>query len=796
MSLTLPLRRLLAAPGFALGVLLTVALVVAVNASAFAGWWALKYKPLAFAQAERWTELRIDLRDIDFQVGLSPSLFEAVRGATQTFDAAVGAPEIGQPALDEQARPWRVQRITADFSALLGVSPARGSAFSADTPLDHGLLLSDRAWRERFDADEQIVGRRIRIGNAEYQVQGVMPAGFAWPDADVQAWTPWLASASEREQDAQGAFGQFHVAARLAPGVSLVQAEQTLSQLLRNSSNRFLASETERVRAQVRPWRDRFSAGFLPVLLLLQAATGVLLLVAAANLTGLTLDRLWSSRHSYAIRTALGAGSLDLFGLILTDLLLPTALGAALGLALTPLGIEALARRGLLPAALPMAVGGDLATLAIGVIAALAVIVLAASAALLAMRRFAAAGSLNERAPLHGLGRVQALALVTQVALTTALAGACGLLLRSAINLAGEERGFDPRGVVLTQLELPPEVPGQATAGSTMTRLQSALAAIPGVERVAIANMPPFGGAEFLMSLTLPGTTDPVEARAGMVGAGYFEAMRMPIIAGRDFSADERVNGDAVIVDANFQRRWLGSASALESRLRVIDPNGEQAPREVRIVGVVPAVKQKALDETAGQALVYSPLASAGNGDFLITRTALDANALTGQIRRVLATQAPDAKLMVNVPLADAIARTLQSRRALLESVVLFGVATLLLAALGLYAVLNAAVGRRRAEFGVRMALGGAPAVVLRLVLRQGALLIGSGVALGVLSGLMLSALLAERLHRLTPSDSWTWTLTALTVGVVGLLACAIPAIRATRVPPRIALELLAPEAR
>ncbi|MBK9656435.1 MAG: ABC transporter permease [Rhodanobacteraceae bacterium] len=788
MPLTMPLRRLLDAPGFALGVLLTVALVVTVNASAFAGWWALLYKPLAFAQAERWAELRIDLRDIDFQVGLSPSLFEAVRGATRTFDAAVGAPEIGQPALDEQARPWRVQRITPDFTSLLGVLPARGSDFAADTPLDHGLLLSDRVWRERFGADANIVGRLLRIGNTQYQIQGVMPPGFAWPDADVQAWTPWLASSSEREQDAQGGFGQFHVAARLAPGVNLVQAQQTLSELLKGSSNRFLASETERVRAQVRPWRDRFTAGHLSALLLLQAAAGLLLLVAAANLTGLTLDRLWSNRHGYTIRAALGARAGDLWRLILADLLLPTALGTGLGLALTPLAIDVLATRGLLPAALPMAVGGDLPTLAMGIAAALLVISIAGLAAQLALRRIAAAGSLNERAPMHGLGRVQALALVTQVALTTALAGASGLLLRSALNLAGEERGFDPNGVVLTQLELPPDTPGQATLGSTMKRLQSSIAAIPGVERVAIANMPPFGGAEFLMTRDVAGSAEPVQARAPMVGAGYFQALRMPIIAGRDFSASEMANGGAVIVDQNFQRRWLG-AGAPDGSLRIIDPDGEEPPQEVRIVGVVPAVKQKALDEALGQPLVYRPLASAGNSDFLITRTSLDASALSVQIRRVLASQAAEAKLMVNVPLADAVARTLSSRRALLESVTLFGVATLLLAALGLYAVLNAAVSRRRAEFGVRMALGGAPSRVLQLVLRQGASLIAIGVALGLLSGLALSTLLAGRLHRLEATDAATWMLTALTVAVVGLLACGLPAHRATRVPPRIALE-------
>lgn len=785
MPLTLPLRRLLAAPGFALGVLSTVALVVTVNASAFAGWWALLYKPLAFAEAERWTELRIDLRDIDFQVGLSPSLYSALRDAAQTFDAAVGAPEIGQPLLDEQARPWRLQRITADFTSALGVAPARGVAFNVDAPRANSLLLSDRTWRERFGADPDIVGRRVRMGGEDFLVHGVMPPGFSWPDGDVQAWTPWIASAAEIEQDAQGGFGQFHVAARMAPGVGLEQARQTLTQVLVASSNPFFKSNPDRVRAQARPWRDRYSAGHLPILLLLQAAAALLLLVASANLAGLTLDRLWAHRQGYAVRSALGARPRDLLLLILADLLLPALLGTAVGLALAPLAIEMLAARGLLPASLPMAVGGDVPTLAIGIAAAALVVLVAISAALAALSRLAGKGTLNERAPVYAMGRSKMLVLVIQIALTTALAGGAGLLLRSAMNLAGEQRGFDPEGVVLTQLELPADESG----ADTMARLQAALAAIPGVEGVVAASMPPFGGAEFVTTVEVAGSPQPVPTRAPAVGAGYFELLRMRFIAGRDFSADEMVNGDAVIVDEDFQRRWLGSATIPGSSLRIVEEGSP--PRDVRIVGVVAAVKQKALDEEAGDPLVYSPLAAAAGGDFLITRTALDARALVDQVRRVLAAEAPDARLVLNVGLSDAVARTLQSRRALVESVTLFGVATLLLAALGLYALLNAAVGRRRAEFGVRMALGGTPQTVLRLVLREGSVLIAIGVGIGVLSGLVLSSLLAGRLHRVAPTDPSTWLLTAMTVAAVGLLACWLPAQRATRVSPRIALTQL-----
>jgi len=777
MPLTMAVRRMRDAPGFALAVLLSVALVVTVNASAFAGWWALLYKPLPFAQAQRWTELRIDLRDINFQVGLSPSLFAGVLGATQTFDAALGAAEVGPPLLDEQARPWRVQRITPDFASTLGVLPARGVALGNSAEFD--LLLSDSTWVQRFNADENILGREVRIGNARYRIVGVMPSGFAWPDADVQAWTPWAATPIEREQDAAGGFGQFQVAARLAPGVTLLQAQRTLSQILAASSNAFLSGNPERVRGEVRAWRERFSAGHVSMLLWLQTAAALLLLVAAANVTALALDRLWSHRRAYAIRRALGASRADLSRLIVSDLALPSALGAAVGLVLTPISIDALASRGLLPGALPMAVGRDLPTLAVGAAAAMLIFGIAVFVAQLALKRFARAGSLAERAPVHGVGRAQAIALVMQIALTTALAGAAGLLLRSAANLADEPRGFDPNGVLLTQIELP----AQASGANGMARLQDAVSAIAGVEGVAIASMPPFGGAEFLMSVRVPGSAEELRARAPAVGAGYFQALRMPIIAGRDFSAAEQVNGNAVIVDQNFQRRWLANGA---SSLQII---GEGRPREVPIVGVVAAVKQKALDEPSGQPLIYSPLAAASSYDFLITRTALDAHALAEHVRRELATLAPDAKLMVNVVLADAVARTLQTRRALLESVTLFGVATLLLALLGLYAVLNAAVSRRSAEFGVRMALGGAPSAIRRLVLRQASVLIGIGLTLGVLVGLSLATLLAAHLHRMAATDLATWSLTALLIAALGLLACWLPAQRATRVTPRVALE-------
>ncbi len=776
-----------AAPGYALAVLATVAMVVLVNAAAFAGLWAVLFKPLGYAEAERLVELRLDLRDINFQVGLSPSLFAAVQAQPDTFAAAIGSPEIGQPRLDASAQPWLVQRISADFTEVLGVQPALGSRLAADAAAidERSLLLSDRAWRERFNADPAIVGRSLRLGGIEHRIVGVMPPGFAWPDTEVLAWKPWVASAEELAEDAQGGFGQFHVVARLAPGVSLTQGAQVLTQILSDSRNPFLRTAGDRVRVEARPWRERLSAAQLPALLMLQGAALLMLLVAAANLTSLILDRLWSARREYAIRSALGANAGDLWALIRSDTLWPASLGLGLGLFLLPAALKLLQARGLLPSSLPVAIGSDWATYGIGFLSATLVLAAGLLAARWMLRRGAASGGLGDRANTRGMDRIQRRTLVVQIALTTALVGASGLLLRSAHHLLGVERGFDATGVLLTQIEWPPSNDPGAAGG--LRQLIDELRSQPGVSEVALADMPPFGGAEFLLSVAVSGSDQAVDARAPSVGPGYFRVMGMPLLAGRDFDDADLAADDAVIVDEAFRRRWLQPGNPIDQRIRLME---DDVPgRTLRVIGVVPSVKQQALDEREGRPSIYRPIAADPLIAFVVTRTALDARALAEQVRRTLARLAPDAKLMVNQPLAEAVDRTLQGRRALLEATMLYALATLGLAALGLYAVLNAGVRRRRAEFGVRMALGSAPARVLKLVLAQGAALLLPGVALGILLGLLLSSLFADRLFQLKATDPWTWSAAAVAIILAGILACALPALRAARVAPRVALE-------
>jgi putative ABC transport system permease protein len=782
------LRRAFDAPAFALSVLLTVMLVVLINASAFAGLWALLYQPLPYRDAGELVELRLDLRDIDFQVGLSPSLYAAVKDSKHSFAGTIGSVEVGLPQYDEQQRPWLLQRISADFTQVLGVMPALGSGF--DSPLaaadPNSILLSDRAWRERLGADSHAIGQSLRIGKVEHRIVGIMPPGFAWPDSSVLGWSPWIATANELEQDANGAFGQFHVTARLAPGVGLIQAQQTLRTLLAEANNPMLREPGDRLVPQVRPWRQRFSAEHLPLVLLLQAAAVLLLLVAAANLSSLTLDRLWAGRRGYAIRSALGATPGRLLALISADLLLPAIGGAAFGMALMPVGNALMQSRGLLPDNLPLQPGADATASLYGWASAALLLGVAIITARVALWRDARAGTLSERAPARGLGRAQALALVVQIALTTTMAGSAGLLIRSAINLANEERGFEPNGVLLTQIDLGSD----AAPAATVSEIEASLRRLPGVSSVATADMPPFGGAEFVMAVAVAGLEAPIQTRVASISADYFKTLGMPLLSGNDFTAADFTDAQAIIVDERFRQRWLAAGNALTAHIGEVDDQGIHRP--LRIIGVVPSVKQKALDEDSELATLYRPLVPGSSVLFLVTRTERNPGELAEQARRLIASLAPDATITVNRPLTAAVDLSLHGRRALLQAVTLFALVTVLLAALGLFAAINASVRRRSAEFGVRMALGGPRRRILMLVLGESGGLLGAGLLLGLTTGLAFSAVLATRLHHLVPSDPLTWICTALTIVAVGLVATAVPATRAIRVSPRQALEATA----
>ncbi len=788
------------APGFALAVILLTAVVVAVNATVFAAVWAIQYKALPYHEGDRLVELRVDLRNFGFRVGLSPSLQAQLTGATDIYDGVLGRAAGPFLRSDSAGREWQVQRITTGFSEVLGVAPMMGRALQGEDAAGDGrvLLLSEATWRSRFNADPDIVGRDVDLGGQRYTVVGVMPAGFVFPDRHADAWMPWIPSAGEKAEDASGNVGNFEVLARLAPGVTLEQASAHLEGVLAGADNLKALREHVGVQPAIRYWRERFADEHSTALALLQLASLILLVVVAANLSNLVLDRMMARQRDLAICRALGAGHRDIVRSVLADLLPPVVVGVFAALLLVPVFVAVLQQRGLIPVDLPVRVGGDAFTALTAAIAATLVLGVALLAALSVLRPTNLAAGAGVRQQASGLGRARATMLVVQLALATVLLGASALLLRSAFNLVNEPRGFDEQGVLMTSLDPLGVSRGHpynaeqdaARVESGLLALRDDVSALPGVRHAAFASTAPFSRSETVSTLRVPDIDGDMQARSRLVGPDYFRSLGISLLAGRDFVDGDDVegrDGGVVIVDELFVQRWLAGRDPLSTRLEI--PDGPASYRNARIVGVVRTVKHETLDEQPDLPTYYLPAQVVMPTSLLVTRVDGDPAALADVVRARVRDHFPDAVVSFNQPLSEAIARSMTGRRAALESVSAFAVITLLLVVFGLYAVLSLAVRRRTAELGIRMALGAKGGDVQRMVLGQGALLAGVGVVSGIILGLATSRLIADRLYGIAPHDLPTWLLTAAVVAVAALLACWWPAHRAARTSPLLALQ-------
>jgi putative ABC transport system permease protein len=778
--------------GFALPFLLLLALATALNSASLGALHALLWKPLPYARPDALVELRFDLRDAGLQVGLSHLLYERLRADDAVFDGLVGS-IASRPLHDAAGQPWALQRITADFTEVLGVQPARGRGLADLAPdtAASALLLSAAAARRHYGSAEAALGQRLRLLDTDYTVVGVMPRGFSYPDAGVDGWRVYQPSADEQAQDEMGGFGLYTVLGRLAEGQTAEAARASLARHLAQAPEfARLRNSGAAVAPEARAWSQRYLGGHREGLLVLQSAVGLLLLGVAANLGLLVLMRTLARRREYAMRRVLGAAFVDLLRAMLAELKAPIALGLALGLALSPLCAHALAALGLLPATLPDADGQPWA----GPLLALAAVGLALGLALLAT--LPALRAVERPDPQHYArsprrSRLRNALLVLQIGLAVVLSGSAGLLLRSASLLEAQELGFDPTSRVVTRIDL--DDLGGASPETAMQRVDEALAALPGVRAAAYTDALPFGDSYFLSRIELP--AGELKVRRHGVGAGYFEAMGMRLLRGRDFAAaGDGTATDArraqapgeVVIDTRLARRAFGEADPIGRRLR-IDEDGQLQERVV--VGVVAPIKFRSLAEDGEEAAIYEPLTSPGSVHYRVHHVAGDPTAMAERIRQALLQAEPRVLIGLHGPLQTVIAGTLEGRRALLQLGIGISLCVLLLTAFGLYAALQLSVLERRSEFGVRLALGAAPGRVLRLVLARCAALLAAGVALGLPLGLLAAHGLGAQLYGVRATDPGVWTAALSCVALVVLLAGLPPAWRAARIAPRSALE-------
>lgn len=784
-SLTRSFRR---APMFALVVTVLVASVVAINASTFAAIDALRWKALPYVDGNRLLEMRGDMQKFGFMVGLNARIRDALNADRIHFDGAAGFVGTGSERIDANGQRWRLAEVTPGFERVLGAVPSMGRSIAggdASKGADNVVVISDHAWRARFNADPNMIGRVVDFGNTKLTVIGVMPPDFAFPDTRVDAWRPYVAGDDSRS------FGALEVVARVVPGTSVAQARELLASLIANDKPLTELVSTAGIKANVRPWRERYSAGHERALELLQLAALVLLVVTIANLINLNLDHLMMRHREFGIRRALGASEKSITWNVAADVLPPALIGLLLGLLVTPLGLRVIAERGLLPDDLPQGASFGAAAIISGCVAMVLITLTVLFAAWGAQCR----QGLSSRG-FAGMGRLRPSLLIGQVMLTTILLGGSMLLLRSAINLVSSDRSFvddgvvmtmiDPLGVSVDNAQFHPENDSEKLRAS-FGRIRDAIATLPGVDHVALASAPPFSQSEMVATIRVPGLPEIQNARMRLVTPDYFKTLGIRLDAGREFSPNDAGDASPVVVDELYRQRFLHGVSPLDAHVD-ISTQGDNT-RKARIIGVARSVKHDALDEESGLPTIYqftqAPLPVA----FLLTHGAGDPRRLAQTVRqRVLATQ-PGTVIISNKPLSDSIAETLAPRRSLLETIAGFGLATLLLASIGLAAVLSFSIRHRTAEFGVRLAVGATPLRVRNMILRQGTIIVTLGGLLGVVVGLPLARLLGDRLYQIRFNDAASWLATLACVMLVAFLACWLPARRASRLSPTQALR-------
>ena len=712
------------------------------------------------------------------------------------FDRSLNLTSDGEP------EEVPAQFATVNLFSVLGTNPLSGRAFVADDARDNQpsvVIISYGLWQRRFGGDSGIVGRQITLNNRQNTVVGVMPVNFGWhiqrgteasKPADI--WVPF--QISNELIIRRGRFAS--AVARIKPGVTIEQAQSEMSTIAARLEQQY-PDFNKTWGVNVVPLRTQFTGEIRRPLLILLGAVGFVLLIACANVANLLLARASSRRKEIAVRAGLGASRWRISRQLLTESVLLSLIGGALGVFVAWWGTKALVA--LSPPALidlqRVSVNVPVLLFTLG-LSLLTGIVFGLAPALQATR-FDLQGALKEggknigsAAGSHYLRNVF---VVTQVALALVLLVGAGLLVKSFNRLQSVEPGFNPQNLLTVRINLP--FTKYDTDQKRVDFFQQAMAqmsSIPGVESVGAINTAPFTGlypGTNVVVFGAPPLPPEQELKTGVLvtDSNYFATMRIPLLRGRLYTQQETTEmRHVVVVNETFVKKNLGDEDPLGKRL-VIYMKQENVPSE--IIGVVADNKHLALDQ-AVEPMVYWPHAELAYGGMtLLLRTTGDANAVApaarGVIRALDAQQPIGAVTTMNELLSVSVARARFSASLL----TVFSIVALVMAAVGIYGVMSYTVLQRTHEIGVRMALGAQRFDVLKLVVRKGIVLGVAGVAVGVAASFALTRLIATLLFEVTATDKSTFVVVSLGLFAITLLACYVPARRATKVDPMKALR-------
>ena len=783
-------RALLRRPGFTIVVVLTLALGIGANTAIFSIVDSVLLRPLPYPNASRLAAVWGVYPEFGNTSTSLPD-FRDYRAQTRRFDA-LGAASMQGLNLAGDGSAERVSALnqTANYLSVLGLSPTLGRGFlpEEESRTSRVLMLGHDFWQRRYAGDRSVLGRTLSLNGRPYTVVGVGPKGLAYPEnADL------LLPLNVADTNASRRAEFLTVVGRLAPGATLREAKAEMMTIAQRLAQEYPETNAT-IRTTVVDLQEEIVGNVRPALLVFMGAVGIVLLVVCVNVANLLLARAVGREREMSIRSALGATRARIFRQLVLESLVLALAGGALGVALAWVVVGGLrgiefdavprlaevsldARVGLFALALSLLTG-----VLFGIVPALRL----AETSLQGTLRSGGRGMSGTA----GVQRLRGGLVLAEVALAVMLLVGAGLLLRSFVELQRTHPGFDPAPVMTARVALPAvRYDSAAKVRAFWTALETRLQAIPGVSAAALTSALPFAGVPYL-SFEIPGQPErapggpPQDVQPYNVTPGYFQTMGITLKRGRGLSDADAGDAPAVaIVNETFAKRYFPGEDPIGKRIVMWDT--------ATIVGIAGDVRQESLGDQPYPQLYWSALQQTPSGMFVALRTSGggDPTQVTAAVRRIVAELDPELPLHAVASMDERIALTVAQPKLAATLTSAFAIATLVLAAIGVYGVVSYGVAQRTRELGVRMALGANAGDVRMLVLRQAMSPVAIGIVVGLVGAWAGGRLLRQLLYGVGSTDVATFVGTALFLGIVAAVSAWLPARRATAITPTEALR-------
>ena len=812
-DLRLAFRSLTGTPGFTLVAIVTVALAIAANTAVFSLVNALLIRPLPYKAPENLVLLfeKFSAQGLD-QIPVSAPEYLDWEKQTTSYDG-MAAFNFANFNLTGGDMPERVQGavVTPSLFPLLGVHPIKGRVFN-ETEFGEGndgvVMVSERLWRRRFNSDPQLVGTQVSINGRSFTVVGIMPAKFEFPlplfgvqggvfAERAEIWKPIAFTKQELESRGSRSYG---VIGRLKPGVTLAQAQAEANTIVANWHPLFPDNYEAATKfgATLYPMHDLVVGGMRGALMILIGAVCVVLLIACANLTTMLLARAGAREREFAIRLALGAGRAQLVRQMLSESILLALVGGVAGVVLAIWGLDLLRLIGSQTVPRIAEVNVDLRVLFVTLTVAVGTGIVFGLIPALATGKPELTEALKEggRGSTSGLrrNRLRNALVIAEVALALVLLVGASLLLKSFARLQNVDPGFNPKNVLTMEVALPLlKYPRGKPVADFYAEATRRIKALPGVEAAAFNSILPLSGTNSDSSFKIEGFDSaaqkiyPDEEIRGITPE-YFSVLKVPLLKGRFFNDGDQFDGPGVIIanDA-FVKKWFPNQEAIGKRITFSDTTKPDV-KWLTIVGIVGDMRHRGLDHDVKPEYYLAHNQTPYRAMILAVRSAQDPRSLTSVIRREISSLDPDLPAANVRTLEQVTADSIAPRRLSVVLIGVFAAVALVLASVGIYGVMSFLVVQRTHEIGVRMALGAQRRDVFALVIGHAARLVAIGAGVGLLMAVFCSRALGAMLYNVAAFDLSLFAVVTLALALVALCASYIPALRATRADPMIAL--------